>query len=140
MTTSFGGSSSSLLSLLSSLRLDEVVRMTCAECGEDKVRVAIKRLGNGKGFVYGDGSRKQWKGQTCPQCVAEEHRVLYTDLETDPLTNRRCRRCDERLPQSQYFMHRDCWRTQHGGVLPEDSPALDFNPLSPPMKTKKATV
>lgn len=66
--------------------------------------------------VYQDLKGKVWHGMLCPDCSYEKHtrrkndqkELLGPPMKSDPLTKRKCRKCELPLPKSRYFRHITC--------------------------------
>lgn len=90
----------------------------CADCKKLIARNPsdrTRKTKSGPAAIYIDATGRQWSGRKCPDCVyagnkkrKERRDQDDADLRIDPLTERRCRKCKERLPQSRYFAHVKC--------------------------------
>jgi len=95
--------------------------MICKVCHQDKQKIRAERKPTNPGeFRYRDERGLVWHGLICPDCNApkglkakneewvEEELAQDLDWNPDPLTDKKCRKCEKPLPKSRYFFHEEC--------------------------------
>lgn len=84
------------------------VLMEFSDCGEKKYRIKAERRSGTSGFHYKDVDGGIWNGRQCPPCLAFHKKTENGSFDTDPMTERKCRVCNRKLPTSRYFTHPSC--------------------------------
>lgn len=109
----------------------------CRVCGENRSRIPQFNLRGQKYYI--DELGKRWNGFMCGLCKNDEHyarprkckrylgAALGPEIVIDPVSERKCRVCHERLPASKYFYHNACRSVDHMALSEDYSQMGDFN-------------
>ena len=94
--------------------------MICKYCKEDKQKIRAEHLPLKGQYQYRDERGLPWHGLICPDCFAPkvkradcepwDPRELHPDehYDSDPITDRKCRKCKAFLTKSRYFFCNGC--------------------------------
>ncbi len=80
--------------------------VTCKDCMLDKA--CIRQPTSKYPHRRVDDKGRVWNGNQCPDCRSHGGESYKRPTGSNRLSTRKCRKCTQFLPPSQYFYHVDC--------------------------------
>jgi uncharacterized CHY-type Zn-finger protein len=94
-------------------------KKACSHCKQEKEHRRVIKPKTGK-IVYKDETNRQWKCDTCPECLITKQTKLNKmnnnvfGKTTTKSRHRLCGICKKELPLDRYFNHQECVDRIHG--------------------------